>query len=122
MPIQPTPAPQWNNACQCWRWEEQTPPNGDGWGEGPTDWRNRRMMDRLLARKALQAPLLEEVRDELFSHILRSGVIGAPPEQQREWLGATIGYLADRYPGLAPEHLDLLREVADRFCAREPAT
>lgn len=80
------------------------------------------MMDRILARKAPRAPLLEEARDELFSHILRSGVIGAPHEQQREWLGETIGYLADRYPELSPEHIDLLREAADRFCAREATT
>jgi len=80
------------------------------------------MMDRILARKAPRAPLLEEARDELFSHILRSGVIGAPPDQQREWLDETIGYLADRYPELSPEDVELLREVADRFCAREPVT
>ena len=77
-------------------------------------------LERTLVRKAPRAPLLEEARDELFSHILRSGVIGVPPEQRREWLADTMAYFAERYPDLPPDLLDLLRERAEHFCVRQP--
>ena len=59
--------------------------------------------------------VVEEARDELFSHILRSGVIGAPPEQRRQWLDETMDYLAPRYPSLSAETLAALKDRADRF-------
>jgi hypothetical protein len=59
--------------------------------------------------------VVEEAREELFSHILRSGVIGAPPEQCCQWLDVTMHYLAPRYPNLSAETLDALRGRAERF-------
>src|SRR2546426_595573 len=40
----------------------------------------------------------EQARDELFSHILRCGVLEAAPEHQKEWFDDTMLYLTDRYP------------------------
>src|SRR5256712_6403888 len=42
----------------------------------------------------------EQARDELFSHILRCGVLEAAPEHQKEWFDDTMLYLTDRYPEL----------------------
>ena len=39
----------------------------------------------------------EQARDELFSHILRCGVLEASAEHQKEWFDDTMLYLADRY-------------------------
>ena len=39
----------------------------------------------------------EQARDELFSHILRCGVLEATPEHQKEWFDDTLLYLADRF-------------------------
>jgi hypothetical protein len=55
-------------------------------------------------------------RDELFSHILRCGVIDALPEHQKEWLDDTMLYLADRYEDLTKAELDELRVLGERFC------
>jgi len=49
--------------------------------------------------------LLRSSRDELFSHILRCGVIDALPEHQKEWFDDTMQYLADRYSDLSEEDL-----------------
>jgi hypothetical protein len=57
-----------------------------------------------------------QARDELFSHILRCGVIDALPEHQKEWLDDTMLYLADRYEDLTKAELDELRVLGDRFC------
>src|SRR5438034_326920 len=38
----------------------------------------------------------EQARDELFSHILRCGVLEASAEHQKEWFDDTMLYLADR--------------------------
>lgn len=55
-------------------------------------------------------------RDELFSHILRCGVIEALPEHQKDWLDDTMLYLADRYEDLTKAELDELRVLGERFC------
>ena len=57
----------------------------------------------------------EEARDELFQHVMQCGVIGAAPEDQREWFDNTIAYLTDRYPELAPTQLTELRTLGERF-------
>jgi hypothetical protein len=57
-----------------------------------------------------------QARDELFSHILRCGVIDALPEHQKEWLDDTMLYLADRYEDLTKAELDELRVLGERFC------
>ena len=57
-----------------------------------------------------------QARDELFSHILRCGVIDALPEHQKDWLDDTMLYLGDRYDNLGDEELAQLRVLGERFC------
>ena len=57
-----------------------------------------------------------QARDELFSHILRCGVIDALPEHQKDWLDDTMLYLADRYEDLGNAELAELRVLGERFC------
>jgi hypothetical protein len=57
----------------------------------------------------------EEARDELFQHVMQCGVIGAEVQDQREWFDATIAYLTDRYPELAPTQMQELRTLGERF-------
>jgi hypothetical protein len=58
----------------------------------------------------------DQARDELFSHILRCGVLEAGPEHQKEWFDDTMLYLTDRYEGLTEEQLQDLRVLGERFC------
>lgn len=57
----------------------------------------------------------EEARDELFQQIMRCGVVGSAPEDQREWFDNTMDYLTERYHELAPGQLDELRVLGERF-------
>jgi hypothetical protein len=57
-----------------------------------------------------------QARDELFSHVLRCGVIDALPEHQKDWFDDTMMYLADRYDTLSDEELAQLRLLGERFC------
>ncbi len=57
-----------------------------------------------------------QARDELFSHVLRCGVIDALPEHQKDWFDDTMLYLADRYDVLGDEELAQLRTLGERFC------
>ena len=57
----------------------------------------------------------EEARDEMFQHIMKCGVIGALPEDQKEWFDATLSYLADRYHELSPKQIAELRVLGERF-------
>ncbi len=59
---------------------------------------------------------LEQARDELYSHILRCGVLEAAPEHQKEWFDDTMDYLAERYDLLSNEELDELRRLGERYC------
>lgn len=59
---------------------------------------------------------LDQARDELFSHILRCGVLDAGPEHQKEWMDDTMQYISDRYPDLKPEALGQVRTLGERFC------
>ncbi len=66
----------------------------------------------------------DSARDELFSHILRCGVLEAAPEHQKEWMDDTMQYVADRYPELSGEQQSQLRVLGERFCqpvTRHPA-
>lgn len=63
-----------------------------------------------------QPTALDQARDELFSHVLRCGVLEAAPEHQKEWMDDTMQYLADRYPDLKPEQLNQVRVLGERFC------
>jgi hypothetical protein len=57
-----------------------------------------------------------QARDELFSHVLRCGVIDALPEHQKDWFDDTMLYLSDRYDTLSDEELTQLRLLGERFC------
>jgi hypothetical protein len=58
----------------------------------------------------------DQARDELFSHILRCGVIEADAEQQKAWMDDTMQYLSERYSELTEEQLTQVRLLGDRFC------
>ena len=58
----------------------------------------------------------EQARDEMFSYILRCGVLEAGPEHQKEWFDDTMLYLADRYEGLTEAELGDLRTLGERYC------
>jgi hypothetical protein len=59
---------------------------------------------------------LAKARDELYSHILRCGVLQATPEHQKEWFDDTIEYMAERYPSLSDEDVHDLRQLGERYC------
>ena len=60
--------------------------------------------------------LIDQAREELFSHILRCGVLEALPEHQKEWFDDTMLYLAERYQDLSEEELGQLRVLGERYC------
>lgn len=68
----------------------------------------------------------DQARDELFSHILRCGVLEAAPEHQKEWIDDTMQYIADRYTDLKESELAQVRVLGERFCQpvvrRTPST
>lgn len=64
-----------------------------------------------------QSTPIDQARDEVFSHIQRCGVLGASPDDQREWLQETMEYLADRYPHLSDRQLDQVGIMAERYIA-----
>lgn len=67
-------------------------------------------------RTAPEPRLLDQARDELFSHILRCGVLEALPEHQKEWFDDTMLYLAERYESLTEEERAQLRTLGERYC------
>ena len=73
-------------------------------------------MSKTKSPRDSEAVAFAQARDELFSHILRCGVIDALPEHQKDWLDDTMLYLADRYEDLSKEELDQLRVLGERFC------
>jgi hypothetical protein len=73
-------------------------------------------MNKKKLRRESEAASFTQARDELFSHILRCGVIDALPEHQKDWLDDTMLYLADRYEDLGEEELNQLRVLGERFC------
>lgn len=60
-------------------------------------------------------PTLAKARDELYSHILRCGVLEAQREQQQEWLDDTVEYMAERYQ-LTADEAATLRTLGERYC------
>jgi hypothetical protein len=58
----------------------------------------------------------DQARDELFSHILRCGVLEAEQEHQKDWFDDTMQYLADRYLDLSNEDLANVRVLGERYC------
>jgi hypothetical protein len=73
-------------------------------------------MNKKKLRRTPDAVSFAQARDELFSHILRCGVIDALPEHQKDWFDDTMLYLADRYEDLSEEELGQLRVLGERFC------
>jgi hypothetical protein len=58
----------------------------------------------------------DQARDELFSHILRCGVLDAAAEHQKEWIDDTMQYITERYTDLSPEQVAQVRVLGERFC------
>lgn len=58
----------------------------------------------------------DQARDELFSHILRCGVLEAEPEHQKDWFDDTMLYIAERYEELTPEERAQVRTLGERYC------
>ena len=67
-------------------------------------------------RKVVTATAFEQARDELFSHILRCGVLEAATGHQKEWFDDTMLYVGDRYPDLNDDELEQLRTLGERYC------
>ena len=67
-------------------------------------------------RRESNSRLFDQARDELFSHILRCGVLEAATEDQKEWFDDTMEYLGERYDGLTPDELAELRQLGERYC------
>ncbi len=67
-------------------------------------------------RRLSTPSVFEQARDELFSHILRCGVLEASAEHQKEWFDDTMLYLADRYEALEDAQLAELRLLGERYC------
>jgi hypothetical protein len=73
-------------------------------------------MHKKKIRSAPEAASFAQARDEMFSHILRCGVIDALPEHQKDWFDDTMGYIADRYEDLSAEEQAQLRLLGERYC------
>jgi len=73
-------------------------------------------MHKKKTRSSAEAVAFAQARDELFSHILRCGVIDALPEHQKDWFDDTMGYVADRYNDLSTDELAQLRTLGERYC------
>ena len=73
-------------------------------------------MNKKNLRRTPEAVSFAQARDEMFSHILRCGVIDALPEHQKDWFDDTMLYLQDRYEDLGNEELVQLRQLGERFC------
>lgn len=60
--------------------------------------------------------VFEQARDELFSHILRCGVLEASIDHQKEWFNDTMDYLSDRYGTLSDNDLNRVRRLGEQYC------
>ena len=67
-------------------------------------------MNKKKTQRDPEAVAFAQARDEMFSHVLRCGVIDALPEHQKDWFDDTMLYLADRYEDLSEEELAQLRQ------------
>jgi hypothetical protein len=73
-------------------------------------------MSKRQNRKTATPSVLDRARDELYSHILRCGVLEAQLDHQREWFDDTLEYMAERYPTLTEAELADLRSLGERYC------
>jgi hypothetical protein len=67
-------------------------------------------------RKDTTPSNFDRARDELYSHILRCGVLDAAVEHQQDWFNDTMEYLAERYDTLTDEELAQLRTLGEMYC------
>ncbi|MDH5643112.1 MAG: hypothetical protein OEY63_02840 [Gemmatimonadota bacterium] len=68
-------------------------------------------------RQQTQTPsAIEQARDELFSHILRCGVLEANDDHKKEWFDDTMAYLGDRYENLSEKQLAEVRRLGEQYC------
>ena len=67
-------------------------------------------------REPTEPGAFERARDELYSHILRCGVLDAAPEHQQDWFNDTIEYLAERYDTLSDAEVTQLRTLGEMYC------
>jgi hypothetical protein len=74
------------------------------------------MSKRSNHRKVHVPSAFELGRDELFSHILRCGVLEAAEEHRKDWFDDTMAYLAERYEELTAAQLKELRTLGERYC------
>ena len=51
----------------------------------------------------------------MFQQIMRCGVIGSDPEDQKTWFDNTMEYLTERYHELSQSELEQLRVLGERF-------
>lgn len=72
-------------------------------------------MNKKKTQRDPEAVAFAQARDELFSNILRCGVIDALPEHQKDWFDDTMLYLADRYEDLTEDERSQLRVLGERF-------
>ena len=73
-------------------------------------------MNKKKTQRDPEAVAFAQARDEMFSHVLRCGVIDALPEHQKDWFDDTMQYLTERYPDLAEEDRANLRLLGERYC------
>jgi hypothetical protein len=73
-------------------------------------------MNKKQIRRTPEAASFAQARDELFSHILRCGVIDALPQHQKDWLDDTMGYIGERYEDLSEAELAQVRLLGERYC------
>lgn len=76
---------------------------------------NNTQKNRFRKEPVRSANPFAEARDELFQHIMRCGVVGSAPEDQKDWFDNTIEYLAERYHELSPAEVAELRVLGERF-------
>jgi hypothetical protein len=81
----------------------------------PTELMTTTTKTRFRKEPVRAASPFEEARDELFQQIMRCGVIGSAPEDQKDWFDNTMDYLTERYHELAPSELEQLRVLGERF-------
>ncbi len=67
-------------------------------------------------RKQYIPTTMEQARDELFSHILRCGVLESTEEHRKDWFDDAMDYLAERYEALTAPELADLRTLGERYC------
>jgi hypothetical protein len=73
-------------------------------------------MNKKPTRRTPEAASFAQARDELFSHILRCGVIDALPQHQKDWFDDTMGYIGERYEDLSEAELGQVRLLGERYC------